>query len=351
MHVVTINTLDEFDRLRPAWDELHAADPSAPMFVSWPWLRGWFEASPYGWSVLAVRDSVNDNWVAFFPISVRGSQSVVRLDQVREVHFAGNPVADYNGMVCKPELEDSVIRTLSSHILDHMRWDLLQFKDIADPRIDRLAEHLKAAGCGVRLGEGLCCPYIKLPPTWEDFLSQHLSYESRSSLRRKLRKAEKRFTFGPLNDADPNAAIAALMQMAVSRTREEPDPHLNCHTPILTWCVKYHVADVFMLRDGNTPVAGIAAMIDPKTNAFGSLVTAFDESLSEFSPGRVVNALWIKYAIEHGIRIIDFLRGEESYKFQFGAEKKYTRHVWVYRQGVLTKVRFAMSRLRDRMGI
>ncbi|GAH99507.1 unnamed protein product, partial [marine sediment metagenome] len=41
-------------------------------------------------------------------------------------------------------------------------------------------------------------------------------------------------------------------------------------------------------------------------------------------PGIVTIGLDIKSAINEGKRYYDFLRGGETYKFRFGAEKRYT---------------------------
>ena len=50
--------------------------------------------------------------------------------------------------------------------------------------------------------------------------------------------------------------------------------------------------------------------------------SGFDPRLARFSPGLLLKAYLIKKAIEEKYQIFDFLRGDERYKFNLGAEKR-----------------------------
>jgi CelD/BcsL family acetyltransferase involved in cellulose biosynthesis len=52
--------------------------------------------------------------------------------------------------------------------------------------------------------------------------------------------------------------------------------------------------------------------------------SGFNPEYTHVSPGVVTIALDIKSAIEEGKKFYDFLRGDEEYKFRFGAHKRYT---------------------------
>jgi CelD/BcsL family acetyltransferase involved in cellulose biosynthesis len=53
----------------------------------------------------------------------------------------------------------------------------------------------------------------------------------------------------------------------------------------------------------------------------------FDPDFSHLSPGIVAIGLDIKTAIDEGFKYYDFLRGEENYKRQFGAQKRSTMRI------------------------
>ncbi len=48
--------------------------------------------------------------------------------------------------------------------------------------------------------------------------------------------------------------------------------------------------------------------------------SGYDPEFSRWSPGWVLISYSIQYAIEGGIKNYDFLRGNESYKYRFGAK-------------------------------
>jgi len=352
MNVRTISTLSEFDALRARWDVMYRADPQASVFVAWPWLRGWFEATPYHWSVLCVGESTGDGPVGFLPISLRGAQHRWRLDAMREVHMAGNPVADFTGMVCRPDAKDAVLHALAEHLMREIRWDRVQFKDVTDARVAELLRQLDPGRFQVRERQGLCTPYVALPATWDEYLSKALTYESRASLRRKMRQSADRFRFTTTHPGEaPDDQIDGLIRLAMQRSREEPDPYLALQRVILKWSLEGGMARLHIMWDDGRVIGGIAASVDDKNQATGSLVTAFDEAYSKHSPGRVINALWIQDAISRGLKEVDFYRGEEEYKFQFGAQRRYTRNLYATRRGVGTGVRRTISRLIERLGV
>ena len=55
MPISIIEDIHEYDKLKPDWDAAHLVDPHAHIFVSWAWLRGWFESASDRWLVLALR--------------------------------------------------------------------------------------------------------------------------------------------------------------------------------------------------------------------------------------------------------------------------------------------------------
>jgi CelD/BcsL family acetyltransferase involved in cellulose biosynthesis len=65
----------------------------------------------------------------------------------------------------------------------------------------------------------------------------------------------------------------------------------------------------------------------------------------------VVNALAIKHAIELGCTTLDFLRGDEPYKFQFGAQRRFNTHVVMVRKRLGSSARIAVENMRRRLKI
>ena len=349
MDVQLIERLSDFDRLRETWDCVYRADRYASVFLTWAWIRAWIDVGPFPhWGVLAVRERPGLPWVGFLPISIRGENSALRVDQLREIHMAGDPAADYTGFVCHPDFERPAIEAIADYVYREMKWDRLRLGEVNDPRLEIFLKRLPRLGALVREKPATCCPYIPLPATWEDFLQHNMSYESRKSLRKKIRRVEQECRLVHLNETNQREQIEALLKMA--STREYHDPvNLVRFRRTFRAAAEAGLARVFIIWHGQTPIAGMGAFADEKACSLGFYLTAFDDRFAEYSPGRVVNALAIKYAIEQNFRILDFMRGAEAYKFQFGAQRRFTRNVTVLRRRLRTAARLTINRTLERL--
>jgi CelD/BcsL family acetyltransferase involved in cellulose biosynthesis len=74
---------------------------------------------------------------------------------------------------------------------------------------------------------------------------------------------------------------------------------------------------IFMVRFGSRIAAILLAFRDDQ--AIYSYLSAFDPKHEEFGFGRELLAQALRYAHDRGYRRWDFLRGDEPYKFSWGA--------------------------------
>jgi CelD/BcsL family acetyltransferase involved in cellulose biosynthesis len=234
---------------------------------------------------------------------------------------------------------------MARHVAEELCWERLRFDEVNDPRMPLFLAHLPR---NLRIQEypGTPCPRMSLPDTWDGFL-QTLSSATRQSLRSRIKKAEKAFTITrPVGD-EAHASIEALVHMAVQRTRDNPDPNTARLESMLRRCATDGLAHILMMWKDQTPVAGVAGLIDRKKSSYGMYVTSFNEEFFDFSPGRVALAIAIRDAIDMSLSEFDFLRGEEPYKFQFGAVSGHNRRVLIDRRNLQGAVRRSVSGLRD----
>jgi len=351
MSIGLIDSAEGFDQLRPAWERAFDRDPVAPIFQNWWWQRGWREVTPYPYAVLTVTPAGTSEPVAFLPISIRGSANMLRVDHVREIHMGGDPGTDYNGLVCDPAHEETVIAALVDHFSRRESWDRLMWKEINEPRLLAVSERLPSEVADVFPRQGTCCPYTPLPATWEAFQQECLSYETRKSLRKKLRLCEEECRVTLMDSSNANEHIDALVTLAKNRTRDDMDDNVHRCDRIFEWAQKGGIASILLIWHEQTPIAGMGAFIDKKANSYCFYLTGYNENFGNYSPGRVVNALAIKHAIELGCTTLDFLRGDEPYKFQFGAQRRYTTHVVAVRKGLHSAARIAVENVRRKFKI
>jgi CelD/BcsL family acetyltransferase involved in cellulose biosynthesis len=70
--VYCIKSIDDFDNIRSAWEQVYCQDEQASLFLSWTWLRGWMNQNSAGIWILGVqyydRPDSPGEYVAFLPL-------------------------------------------------------------------------------------------------------------------------------------------------------------------------------------------------------------------------------------------------------------------------------------------
>jgi CelD/BcsL family acetyltransferase involved in cellulose biosynthesis len=77
--------------------------------------------------------------------------------------------------------------------------------------------------------------------------------------------------------------------------------------------------DAILTPGGRIAAAGFSYHGDDGYYLYNS---AFDRTYADASPGVVLIASLIEFAIEEGQMIFDFLKGDETYKFRLGARPR-----------------------------
>ena len=90
-----------------------------------------------------------------------------------------------------------------------------------------------------------------------------------------------------------------------------------------------------IIWSGAEPVSASVAFVDHQKKRLYDYIGGWDEEFAKLSPGATINALGIKYAVENGFEIYDFLRGSEEYKYSsFGAVDRFNRNVVIERKSL-----------------
>jgi CelD/BcsL family acetyltransferase involved in cellulose biosynthesis len=291
------------------WRELHRADPQGTVFTSWQWMFGLFSALAEPWRVLIALYPQGDSLIGLLPL--RGDTVVA---------MAGSPLADYTGFLCLPGHERAVLAAFAAHLKQDPAWSRLELRDVFDPRLpDFLAFFPKRKFAIVR-HPPTPCPLLQLEETWDGYLAARMGAGRRQSLRRQLREIEKlpglRFT--SLADG-AEAQFAVMLELWQSRWGKRPESELAELKAVFTTCsIAGHVWLDILWR-GEDPLAGLLAFLDHGRSRFCFYISGYDRRFADHSPGTVMVAHSIRRAIGMGFRHYDFLRGDEAYKYSFGA--------------------------------
>ena len=325
MHLTTYDNIDALRELEPEWNDLLERSYSNRIFSTFEWQITWLEAyQPDEIWVIACRDK-DGRLIGIAPwfIQVRPEERVVR-------SIGCVDVTDYVDLIVDTEWIEPVLQIFAAQMIEQTaRYDRINLCNIPEgsPTLDHFATRLRDCGFETEMEFQEVCPVIELPDSWEGYLAQ-LDKKNRHELRRKIRRAEGEtqsltwYIAGPEHDI--NAELEAFLElMAASQQQKQEflsDPRNRSFFHLLTermhargWLqLNFLVADgVRVAAYYNFDYAGNIQVYNSglQTSQYGHI-----------SPGIVLVAYNIRYAIEHGRRQFDFLRGNEEYKYRMGAK-------------------------------
>lgn len=168
------------------------------------------------------------------------------------------------------------------------------------------------------------CPCLTLPPDvdeWMRRLDPHFRKELRRKIRKVMDKGDGRLQTCP--PADAQRGIEQLLVLMQHRGQKAIDvqrtlgPILRDAAPQL---IREGRLQLSILMIKNSPAAAILETVSPAGPMLYN--SGFDTAMKPWSPGLVAVALSIMRSIEQRHRQYDFLRGEEPYKYDFGAQNR-----------------------------
>jgi CelD/BcsL family acetyltransferase involved in cellulose biosynthesis len=339
------------------WDELAARNPWATPFSSWTFHRAWWEA--YGENVheetlvICQDGSGSDAPIAIVPLMHRHEvepgdeliHTTMRHGRTLEltpvepsataVFFGASYHADYATILAAPDDLPQVAQALADHLADttgRQPWDVVDLRRLrcGDPVADAIAQAFGAReiaeGWILNVEREDVCPVVTLPEGVDmDGYLATLTKKERHEIRRKVRRAE---AVGPVrleDSADPTADLEAFIELHQKRWGALglfPDTLGGAQSrAFLKRLLELNGPDgplqlTFLTVSGRRIAAGLHF-----ETADGYLYynAGVDPDAMELSPGVLMVYSFVQRALAAGKRRLDFLRGDESYKYAWGA--------------------------------
>jgi CelD/BcsL family acetyltransferase involved in cellulose biosynthesis len=339
------------------WDALAARTPWATPFSGWAFQRAWWDA--YGANahdetlIVCADGTAGDNPIAIVPLMHRheveptdsATHTTIRHGTTVELtsvdpgatafFFGASYHADYATILAAPADLPVIAAALADHLVDtasRRRWDAVDLRRLrwGDPANDALAVALGAReiaeGWILNIEREDVCPVVTLPVgvDIEGYLAT-LGKKERHEIRRKVRRAEAAGEIRLDDSNDPSADLEAFIELHQKRWGELglfPDTPGGAQS-------RTFMRRLFELNGADGPlrltfltIGGrrIAAGVHFET-ADGYLYynAGMDPDARDLSPGVVMVYAYVRRAIEAGVRRLDFLRGDEPYKYEWGA--------------------------------
>ncbi|MFZ1701753.1 MAG: GNAT family N-acetyltransferase [Pyrinomonadaceae bacterium] len=312
-----------FETLRSEWRELFAGAGCSP-FLSWEWQCAWFRSFGNESEPFIIKTYRDDRLVGILPLCLRRKKSL-GVSTARLTFVGDDPGgADYLDLIARPEDRKAVMSANIEFLRANNCFDILAL-DSLDSESELIAVLQERSNSERRLNftctRGAICPGIDLTGGWLAVLKQS---KRSSNFKRRLKKLEAR----------PGSQFRSVILPSEIRGAFERFLHLHQ----LRWA------------DGGSELSGNAHLISFQQELIGSMVetgllrfdelwvdgecrssiyglddgktfhyynTGYDPEWASFSVGLVIIGLSIRNAVERGNLVYDFLRGDETYKFDW----------------------------------
>lgn len=188
---------------------------------------------------------------------------------------------------------------------------------------------LDSPNMAVEVQQEEVCPVVDLPSGWEEYL-KGLRQKDRHELRRKIRRAGSSGNLRVVRTShhrDLEQDMDTFIQLH-RKSQEAKRGFMNremavfFHDLARILLSERRLALYFLLIDG-IPAASLFGI--RYGDGLALYNSGFDPNWRHISPGIVLIGRVIQEAIDEGCRWFDFLRGNEGYKYRFGARDR-----WLY---------------------
>ncbi len=361
-----------FDSIPPdVWNAFARCNPWATPFALWPFNRAWWDA--YGANAhddtLVLTEAETGTIVGIAPLMHRhevepsdaathttlrhGSDE--RLTPVAPtataVFFGASYHSDYATLLCAPADLASVADAVAGYLArpasverGPTAWDVVDLRRLrcGDPAADELAAALLRREADddwtVNVEREDVCP-VAVIPDGEDIQAflDTLGKKERHEIRRKVRRAEAAGEVRLTESRDPSADLPAFIDLHQKRWGSAglfPD------TPGGE-ASRLFVRRLFELFGPHGPVRLSFLTVGARRIAAGIHLqdaarlyyynAGVDPAARDLSPGVVMIAKYVELAIANGLRRFDFLRGDEPYKYEWGAVDEPIQRILVRR--------------------
>ena len=349
------------------WDALVDRTPAATPFARHCVQRAWWDAygaTAHDQTLVVVDEAAPDEIVAIAPLMHRhelepgdvAAKTALRHqaeatprpvpDSATTVFFGASYHADYATILTAPSDLPGTCQAVAAALADEdpSRWDVLDLRRLrsGDPATDALATAFEGvaprAGWLVTREPEDVCPILTLPADldFEGYLGT-LDKKERHEVRRKIRRAETAGTVALERSADPAADLEAFIDLHQKRWGDEGlfpateggAASRRFFASLFENCMPSGIVELDFLTVGGRRIAAGVILHDRRTVYYYN--AGVEPGARDLSPGVVMVACYIQRAIELGRSRFDFMRGNESYKYAWGAVDEPIERLFVQR--------------------
>jgi CelD/BcsL family acetyltransferase involved in cellulose biosynthesis len=328
MHIATIRNLPELINLEKEWNDLLTISASHVPFLRHEYIIAWWQGLGGGeWSqgeLYVVTARAEDGRL----IGIAPLFNTYNRDGEPALMLLGSiEISDYLDIIARQEDLPAFLEA----ILEHLASDQAPASNVLDwynilessPTIPALQAVAEKSGWSYLQEPLQHCPYIPLPGDWETYIS-NIDKKQRHEIRRKMHRAEEYYMpirwYITQNENMLDQDIDIFLDLMAC----DPDK-AKFLTPAMR--TQMHLIVKAASQAGWLQLAFIEVNGEKAAgylnfdymNHIWVYNSGMDFRFSELSLGWVLLGHLLEWANEHKRQYFDFMRGDERYKYRFGA--------------------------------
>jgi len=326
-----------FDILAQQWNHLITLCPTTTPFLTWQWQKIWWNHHNQGHRLRIITVSAkNGRLCGIAPLyseEKNGEQKLMLLGSA--------DLCDYLDFIVVKGEEEYFYYTLLSYLTSTAtEKTTLCLNSIIhhSPTLHYFKETAYSKGYILNLYLEDTAPSLNLPSNFESYL-KWLTKKDRHEIRRKIRRAEKESKIDFKRIHHPPQIMHKMPSFLnlFSKSAGEKREFFNRQREMFFLTLAQEFSgmgwlELFTLSFDEKDVAYLLCFNYHDTIYLYN--SAYDPIYSTFSPGIVAITYCLEDAIKRGIKRFDFLRGNEAYKYHFGAQDQnlYTLIIHLHRE-------------------
>jgi CelD/BcsL family acetyltransferase involved in cellulose biosynthesis len=329
MQLETITDLSAFRALAAEWNTLLASSATHVPFLRHEYLSAWLPTLGGGeWPsgalhVLAARSAIGElcGLAPLFQTTAADGQPALLL-------LGSFEISDYLDLLARPEDLPALAVALCAHLAGPQApaWQRLDLYNLPEssPTLAAIQAAAQAHGWRCTVEPLQHCPAIHLPGDWEAYLAGQVDKKQRHEIRRKMRRAEEGALPVRWYIVQDAATLETEIEDFLRLMANDPEKarFLTAPMRLALRAVMQAAFQAGWLQLAFLTVGGekAAAYLNfDYANTIWVYNSGLEPRFRELSPGWVLLGHLLQWANEQKRTVFDFMRGDEEYKYRFGA--------------------------------
>jgi CelD/BcsL family acetyltransferase involved in cellulose biosynthesis len=320
MKVERIVSLESLEKSKEEWDEFLFSTEQKCIFLTQEWFTSWWKnfSEDNSLEVLIFKDK-NESLIGIAPFMERNK--ILKF-------IASQEVSDYCDFITRKEKRREFYENLLNYLrINYSRMQKIELINVnqSSPTLSFLPQLAESHGFSYTCQELEVVPTLTLPISYESYLDQ-LDKRNRHEIKRKLKRVESLEKIRTQKITDPQELRTHADDFIQLHQNSSPSKGKFWQKKgmidffrelIYRFSLEGWVELNFLLYEDKAIAALLNFSFFDRIYFYNS---TFDREYAWYSPGLFLFNQSLKEAIQEQKKEADFLRGDEKYKYNFGAK-------------------------------